>query len=131
MSVTLNEAEKLLQFYFDNVDRTAPTDLYVGLHDGNPGEDALNNEIAFGGYDRQQTDPTDWSFDGQERVENNIEIIFGPATEDWGDITHYSLWDSSVDGEAWFVSDLENIRQILEDDRARFAPGNLDFQVVR
>lgn len=131
MSVTLNEAEKLLQFYFDGGDRTAPTELYVALHDGNPGDNADSNEVSLGGYERQQTDPDNWIFDGQERVENDVEIIFGPAEEDWGDITHYSLWDSSVDGEAWFVSNLENVRTILEDDRARFAPGNLDFQVVR
>ena len=131
MSVTLNEAEKLLQFYFDNLDRTAPTDLYLALHDGNPGDNAEQNELTLGGYSRQQTTPADWSFDGQELVDNDIEIIFGPATEDWGDITHYSLWDSSTGGTAWFVSSLETARNILQDDRARFAPGNLDFEVVR
>lgn len=131
MSVTLNEAQKLLEFYFDGEDRTAPTELYVALHDGNPGDNAEENELNLDGYSRVSTDPIDWVFDGQERVENDIEIIFGPAEEEWGDITHYSLWDSETDGEAWFVSDLENIRTILQDDRARFAPGNLDFQVVR
>jgi len=89
MSVTLNEAEKLLQFYFDQLDRTAPANLYVALHDGPPGDNATNNEItSLGGYNRQETVPADWVFDGQERVSNDIEIIFGPATEQWGDITH-------------------------------------------
>lgn len=131
MSVTLDEAERLLQFYFDELNRTPPSEFYVALHDGPPGDNATNNEVALGGYSRQQTTPTDWSFDGQERVENNVEIIFGPATEEWGEVTHYSLWDSSTAGEAWFVSNLENPRTILQDDRARFAPTNLDFQVVR
>lgn len=131
MSVTLNEAEKLLQFYFDGLDRTAPTNLYVGLHDGPPGDNATNNEVSLGGYSRQDTTTADWTFDGQERVSNDVEIIFGPATEDWGDVTHYSLWDSSTGGTAWFVSPLETTRNILQDDRARFAPDNLDFEVIR
>jgi hypothetical protein len=75
-----------------------PTNIYIALHDADPGDDAANNELdpnnGYGGYTRyQSTVSTDWSETSAGEFQNSVDIVFNEATENWGEITHFSLWD--------------------------------------
>jgi len=77
---------------------TPPSTIYVALHNGEPGENAENNELdpAAGqdGYSRyQSTVSTDWEETSAGNFQNSVDIIFPEALEDWGEVTHFSLWD--------------------------------------
>lgn len=108
----------------------AHTNVYVVLHDGNPTNDGTANEITAGSYDRVETTANgDWTKTGNS-FENAVEIEFPEATELWGDVSHFSLWDGPDDTDnAIAQSALENTRTIDEGDTPIFREGNLSGQV--
>jgi hypothetical protein len=56
-------------------------------------------------------------------------VAFGPATSDWGDVSHFTVWDAASGGNNLWNGDLDTTRTILTDDEARFAAGELSFTI--
>ncbi|WP_323192421.1 hypothetical protein [Halostella sp. PRR32] len=109
---------------------TPPSTVYVALHTADPTDAGTSNELAAGGYSRQSvSNPGGWTSSGNT-AENANGIAFGPATEDWGDITHVTVWDgsASTDNVLW-VTALDTTRTVLTDDELRFRAGDLSFEV--
>lgn len=108
---------------FDN----PPTNIYVALHNGPPGDDALNNEITAGGYSRYNSSiPDDWDIPNTGDFENSSDFVFSEATEDWGDVSHFSLWDGSTDTDNPLAQDsLLSTVTISTGDSPVFRSGNL------
>jgi len=129
-SFTVDEAEDILGFYFLDTDLTPPPDMYIALHNGSPGSNGDFNEVDASGYQRiQMQAPDDWSRDGSRKITNSTEIIFGPAGEDWGDISHYSAWDSQTGGHSYFVESTNSTVTVTIDRRVRFDVDELVFEV--
>ena len=105
----------------------AHSSLYVALHDGIPGDNAQNNEIDLAGYSRVQTStPEDWETDGTGVFENTSDILFDEATQDWGEVTHFSLWDGPDDTDNSLAkSELEQPISINDGDSPVFRKGRL------
>ena len=108
----------------------AHANVYVALHDGDPTNDGTENEITADSYDRVETTANgDWTREDNS-FENAVEIEFPEATELWGDVSHFSLWDGPDDTDnAIAQSVLETTRTIDEGDAPIFREGNLSGQV--
>lgn len=108
----------------------AHTNVYVALHDSDPTNDGTENEITADSYDRVETTANgDWTRTDNS-FENAVEIEFPEATELWGDVSHFSLWDGPDDTDNPIAqSALESTRTIDEGDAPIFREGNLTGQV--
>lgn len=123
---------QIAQWLVGNADMpTSHGNVYVALHTSNPGDDGQGNEVSAGSYSRVQTAAgTDWTINGGE-FENAVEITFPEATEDWGTITHFSLWDGSTTSDnALAVSPLVQSRDVGTGDTPLFRAGNLNGSVL-
>lgn len=100
---------------------SAHDDVYVALHNATPGSDAGSNEVTGGNYSRVQTNAgSDWDISGVE-FENAVVVEFPEATEPWGTITHFSLWNGPDDSDdAIAVSPIETEMDIITGDVAVF-----------
>lgn len=105
--------------------------VYVALHTSDPGDSGTNNEVAASSYSRVQTAAgTDWSITGGE-FENSVEVSFPTAQEDWGSITHFTLWDGSTSSDNCLaVSSIVQARDVNAGDTAVFRAGNLNGSVL-
>jgi hypothetical protein len=106
---------------------SVPSDIYVALHTGAPGDDAQANEIpTTEGYSRQAlANPGDWTKTNHDQAENTAVARFGPATADWGDVSHASLWTAETGGLALWAGDLSEARTVLQDDEYELPAGEI------
>lgn len=111
----------------------APSNVYIGLHTGDPGDDASANEVSAADYSRLQTSPSDWTVSGgaPTHVENANELQFPVAQNNWGTISHVSLWTSDVGGggNPLWEGDLDQSRTVETDDRLVFPAGDFDVDL--
>ncbi|KKN28895.1 hypothetical protein LCGC14_0849480 [marine sediment metagenome] len=90
--------DKTLNYIFHGV-TFAPPFFYVALFIGDPGEAGSGGtEVSGGAYARIQSAPSDWSAVSLGSILNATEFAFVEATTDWGDITHFALFDMSTGG---------------------------------
>lgn len=96
---------------------------------------AGTSQTPPGGYARQLLAPLDanWTFQGQVNgsgnVDNASDITFGPATVDWGTVTHVAILDSGVyaSGNVLFHGPLQTAKTINNTDTFKFSAGDLDI----
>lgn len=76
-----------------------PTNLYLSLHTGNPGESgAATSEVSSGlGYGRQLIT---FATESGGATSNNNTPAFGPATAGWGTVNYGGICKSNVQGTA-------------------------------
>ena len=99
--------------------------VYVALHTGDPTETGDSNEVSAASYARASTTAgTDWNINGGS-FENSSDIGFTDATETWGDISHFSLWDSETGGNAIAYSNLTTTRTVQDGDAPIFRSQSL------
>ena len=90
-----NYAElKILDHMLGTTAWTMPTQLYIKLHLGDPGEDCTNNAAA-----ETTRKAIDWSSASGGSASTSSTVIWTglSATET---VTHFSLWDASSGGNA-------------------------------
>lgn len=109
----------------------APSNIYVGLHTGDPSENGSDNEVTATDYTRASTAPGDWNVTGSGPTvaTNANEIRFDTAQNSWGTISHVSLWDDTIasgsDNCLWQGS-LNSNRDIQDGDRLVFPVDDFD-----
>ncbi len=107
---------------------TAPTTLYVAISTAAPPEagGTIAEPAGADGYARvavtfgaiqQGTDAATMS--------NDVELAFGPATGDWGDISHFAVFDAATAGNMIRHSALSAPVTINSGDSATFSTGAL------
>ena len=91
-------AEQVLGHSFDGADMpVSHGSVWLAAHTGPPGNNAADNEVAATDYSRVEVPTT--AFDATARTRtNNTAIEFAQATNDWGTITHLSVWDADSGG---------------------------------
>lgn len=86
----------LLQHVLRNEYFVPPANIYVALFNFPTTDDDVTPELDKGGYARQPVffeEP-----DGSYESVSTTELLFGPASENWGEITHFALYDAPVGG---------------------------------
>lgn len=111
---------------------SAPGTLYIALHTSDPGESPDGStEVSAGDYSRvgvttgtgfsTSLNPTEFS--------NANEVSFGTATNDWGTVSHVSLWDASTGGNCLAAYGLSTSKAINTNDEATFPAGDLTVTI--
>lgn len=77
----------------------SPPPLYLSAHTADPGDAGSHAaEVAGSGYARQSLAGVMGAADANGISINTTVITFGPATADWGTITHFGIEDSATGG---------------------------------
>ena len=114
---------------------TPPSSVYIALHNGDEGNNPDGSqEVSAEDYSRVEVTSEDLEVtgDGPTRVENTAEISFGDPENDWGEVSHVSIWDGSsdTDNPLTVTGELPSSRSIDSDtDEVRFDAGDLAFNV--
>jgi len=113
---------------------TAPDPIYVGLHTADPGETPDGStEVGSGDYARVSvTAGSGWDTPNPNDFQNASEISFGEATNNWGTISHVSLWDDTkgAAGENCLANYALNTSKAIDSgDEAVFRTGDLSFSL--
>lgn len=88
-----------------------------------------------GGYNRQTVNPDDSNWDFMDQVsdsghtQNTGTITFGPATADWGTVTHIAITDNSGygSGNVLMFGQLATSKTVGNGDSLQISAGNLDI----
>lgn len=111
---------------------TPPSNIYVGLHTGDPTNSGDQNEVSAADYSRLSTSPSDWtvlSGDGPTTFENANEVLFPAAQNNWGTISYVTLWDSETGGNCIGKYAVGTPKSIETNDEARFPANDLTFNI--
>lgn len=107
---------------------SSPSSLFIALHTADPGETPDGStEVSAGDYARYEE--SNWDISGGS-FENAGAIVIGTASNDWGVITHMSLWDGPTTGDnAIAAFPMTEERVINTDDPVTFDAGDISFTV--
>lgn len=76
-----------------------PPPLYLSAHTGDPGDAGSHAfEVSAGGYARVALAGVMGAADSSGISVNTTVITFGPATADWGTVTHFGIEDAPSGG---------------------------------
>lgn len=107
---------------------TMPTD-YLSLHTADPTETgSFTDEVTEGGYARQNATTAMGATNATTGVSVNEDVVeFGPASEDWGTITHVGYDDGDTEGAGNMLIHvaLSSSRLIQNGDSLRFSASQL------
>lgn len=134
----LELASAIAALYYDGTDVTAPTQVYVKLHSADPGSDGTANELdsaagAAGYQPLAVSIPADFGQGADPTQITNANRIedFGPAQENWPEVTHYSIWTTSDQtGECQYEDALSSPKTVTDGDPVVIAAGNLDIDIL-
>jgi len=117
---------EILDHLFGKGSYTPPT-IYVGLSTAYPTDDASGlAEPSGNAYARVATAGADWNVASGGAIANANDITFPEATDSWGTITHFALFDAASAGNMLAYGALSVSKSISSGDTAKFAAGDLD-----
>lgn len=139
---------QLLNHYFRSATFSKPSNIYVGLHIGDPYESGTGGpEVSGGSYARAQLNPDDanWAlhedpyevygldedpYEGQY-VTNLVTLTYPAPTADWGTVTWMAIYDALTTGNMLFLGPLDVARTILNGDPIPVFPvGSLIIRLI-
>lgn len=101
---------------------TKPSALYVALFTAAPNDAGGGTEVSGGSYARVQRDPADanWTAaSGTNGLTDNAAAITFPApTADWGQVTHFGIFDASSSGNLLFHGAITTPKTVNNGDPA-------------
>jgi hypothetical protein len=84
----------VLDHFFGRIETAFPTNVYAALYTADPTDaGTLTNELTQTGYARAEISAAMGDAvltSGQ--ITNSADITFGPATEDWPEVTHIGIF---------------------------------------
>jgi hypothetical protein len=132
MSAMSNFLEKkLLDHTLGLAAWTMPTTVFVALFTGDPGETgslAAEVSVTSTGYARQDGTTAMGATNATTGISLNEDVItFGPASADWGVITHMAICDAPTGGNVLLFGALNSSRNIQTGDSFQFAASQLSI----
>lgn len=122
--------EQEVQSWWANGDAftSPPSNIYVALHTADPTNDASQGEVDAADYERLETGTGDWQMTGEgpTNVTNPNELQFPTAQNNWGSVSHLSLWTAQTGGNPLWQGAATNTKQIDADDRYVLEAGEVD-----
>lgn len=123
---------------------TAPTNLHVALFTAAPADAGGGTEVTGGSYARVQVASgfANWLGTGGETTdvdsagtggatENRNAITFPAPTANWGQVTHFGIFDAATSGNLLLHGALTTPKTINDSDPApSFAAGDLDITLA-
>lgn len=122
MSSLSNHAETLLARWLLTADSvTRPTNWYAALYTAAPSDAGGGTEVSAGGYAREAVA---FTVSG-DTAANATAVEFGPASADWGTITHVAILDAATTGNLIAWAALSASKTVENTDTLEFASGEL------
>lgn len=106
---------------------TPPATVYVALFTAAPSDAGGGTEVTGGDYAREAVT---FGAAASGAVANTGAVTFGPATANWGIVTHMALFDAASAGNMLFWGALDASRTVNSGDSAEFAIGDLDVTLA-
>jgi len=107
-----------------------PPTIWVGLSTADPAESGGGlAEPSGNGYVRVETSGSDWDAAAVGALANAAAIDFAEASGDWGEVTHFALFNAETDGQMLAYGTLTASKTIGDGDTASFAIGDLDVSL--
>jgi hypothetical protein len=110
---------ELLDHCLDNAAFTSPTNVYISLHTGDPGETGAN-ECTGGSYARQTG-----SFAAASSGTSASDAAFTFTSMPGCTVTHIGIWDASSGGNFLFGGSLTASKVVGSGDTFEIASGDL------
>lgn len=120
----------LLDHILGGPDYERPSSVYVALSTTAPDDDGSGfTEPAGGGYARVAVtnNATNWpAAEGDPTTKSNGDVIaFPQATDAWGTVTHFGIFDDTTGGNLLMSGPLDNPREVLFGDLVSFLAGEI------
>lgn len=129
MNMTDYTEKKLLDHLLGKAAYTMPTTVYLALFTADPTDTgSLTNEVSAtnSGYARQAVTASMSATNATTGVSSNSNVIgFGPATADWGTITHVGFMDAPTGGNMLLTGAMTSARTIQNGDAVQMAAQQL------
>jgi len=119
-------ANAVLDHIFENTAYDTTADIYVALSKANPTDDASGLD-EHSGDNYARVNHNAWDVASAGATENNGAITFPQASAAWGTVTHFAMFDAASGGNLLFYGNLDNSRNIGQNDTPSFADGALDI----
>lgn len=110
---------------------TPPT-IYVGLWIGDPGEDGVEGSEVSGvdtGYVRIAVPLWSVASGTPTTIFNLEELVFPEATADWGEVTHFGIFEELTEGDLLMYGMLWSPRNIIAGSIPRFLVGAIEVSL--
>jgi hypothetical protein len=98
--------------------------VYLSLHTGDPGATGVS-EVSGGSYSRKSAAFTQTG-DNPTTASNSSVIQFTQSTANWGNVTHFGIWDSASGGNFLAGGPVDTPRTMITGDIARWEVGDLE-----
>ncbi|WP_099866072.1 phage tail fiber protein [Pararhizobium haloflavum] len=114
--------KKLLDHTLGKAAFAMPATVYLALFTSDPGEvGSAAGEVTEGGYARQAITGAMSAADATSGTSTNTAAIsFGPATEDWGMISHVGVFDAETGGNMLLYGEMPAAKLINSGDSGQF-----------
>lgn len=118
---------KSLDFWYGKQFTTAPANIYVQAHTGNPGEAGTSNVHATFARATLVNNGTNWPAASGGSKSNGTKISWGSTTGVLGlaDVTHVSLWDALSGGNCLDYGQLDAALAVSDRTEVAILPGAL------
>ena len=105
--------------------------MYLALWIGNPTDTGTGGqEASGGGYSRKFMTGLYWENAGVGAILNALAVTFDEATGDWGDVTHFALFDALSGGNMLMYGALVGAPiPIVTGSVPRFAVNKIALQI--
>jgi len=122
--------DALLDHVLGGTEYTQPTNIYLSLHTGSPGDanDGANEVTTSGSaYSRQSLS---FAAASGGSASTDTTVTFSAATSNWGTISHIGVYDASTGGELLFHGAVTTSKTIETGDTFQVSSGNLTITLA-
>jgi len=122
--------DALLDHVLGGTEYTQPTNIYLSLHTGSPGDanDGANEVTTSGSaYSRQSLS---FAAASGGSASTDTTVTFSAATSNWGTISHIGVYDASTGGELLFHGAVTTSKTIETGDSFQVSSGNLTITLA-
>lgn len=120
---------QIIAHIFRTASFTKPTVLAVGLFTAAPSDSGGGTEVTGGNYSRATLNPLDanWAAPstGNGVTSNSSTITFATPSANWGNVTHFAIFDAASAGNLMFHGALTIAKTINNGDTVTFPAGSL------
>lgn len=108
---------------------SAPSDLYISLHNGDPGNDGTSGTDVTTQVRAAGRVAATFGAPANKRIENSDPVEFGQS-ENAVNITHFGVWDAATDGNFLGGRSLQAARSVAQGDPVAFLTGDLAVDIA-
>lgn len=124
--------DNLLDEVFGGESYTPPAELEIalGLETSDPQDDGTGfNEVTAASYERVvvANNLTNWATALNGFKTNDTDFEFPEAQENWGNITHFAIFDDTLDDNMLAWGELTIAKEVQEGDVAIFRAGDIEI----